>query len=114
MAETTLVSFDIENGQRVLDALAKADKAPNVALWAKLPDYEDWRLVIASEHIDQNSVFAGYSQVNEAIERAGIPIHRQPTILLKPMDDPMILALRQTFAPAADALWNAPRRPKIR
>ena len=28
-------------------------KTPNVALWAKLPDYEDWRLVIASDRLDQ-------------------------------------------------------------
>lgn len=53
MGAPTLVTFDIENGERVVDALDKAGKAPNVAIWAKLPDYEDWRLVIASERLDQ-------------------------------------------------------------
>ena len=48
MATETLVSFDIENGKQVIDALDRDGKTPNVALWAKIPDYEDWRLVIVS------------------------------------------------------------------
>lgn len=40
MGTATLVNFDIENGQQVIDALDHAGKPPNVALWAKLPDYE--------------------------------------------------------------------------
>ena len=47
MDTSALVSFDIENGDRVIKALADDGKDPDVALWAKLPDYEDWRLVIA-------------------------------------------------------------------
>jgi hypothetical protein len=98
----TLVTFDIENGERVVDALDKAGKAPNVALWAILPDYEDWRLVIASDRLDQSSEFSGYSEINEAIRKAGIPFHRKPTIFLRPMDNPMIQALRSAYASMSD------------
>jgi hypothetical protein len=98
----TLVTFDIENGERVVDALDKAGKAPNVALWAILPDYEDWRLVIASDRLDQSSEFSGYSEINEAIRMAGIPFHRKPTIYLRPMDNPMIQALRSAYASMSD------------
>jgi hypothetical protein len=49
MDTATLVNFDIENGKEVIDALDREGKSPNVALWAKIPDYEDWRLVIASD-----------------------------------------------------------------
>jgi hypothetical protein len=98
----TLVSFDIENGERVVDALDKAGKPPNVAIWAKLPDYEDWRLVIASDRLDQSSEFSGYSEINEAIRKAGIPFHRKPTIFLRPMDNPMIQALRNAYASMSD------------
>jgi hypothetical protein len=98
----TLVTFDIENGERVVDALDKAGKPPNVAIWAKLPDYEDWRLVIASDRLDQSSEFSGYSEINEAIRKAGIPFHRKPTIFLRPMDNPMIQALRSTYASMSD------------
>jgi hypothetical protein len=98
----TLVTFDIENGEKVVDALDKAGKAPNVAIWAKLPDYEDWRLVIASDRLDQSSEFTGYSEINEAIRVAGIPFHRKPTIYLRPMDNPMIQALRSAYASMSD------------
>ena len=54
MGTETLVSFDIENGKEVIDALDRDGKNPNVALWAKLPDYESWRLVIASDRLDQS------------------------------------------------------------
>lgn len=102
MGTPTLVTFDIENGERVVDALDKAGKPPNVAIWAKLPDYEDWRLVIASDRLDQSSEFSGYSEINEAIRKAGIPFHRKPTIFLRPMDNPMIQALRSTYASMSD------------
>jgi hypothetical protein len=98
----TLVNFDIENGQKVIDALDEAGRAPKVALWAKLPDYENWRLVLASDRVDQASPFSGYSEINEAIDKAGIPIHRQPTIFLRPMDNSFIQELRHVFASAAD------------
>ncbi|MGD0628008.1 MAG: hypothetical protein ABR987_01575 [Terracidiphilus sp.] len=96
------MNYDIENGQQVIDALDPAGKAPNVALWAKLPDYENWRLVLASDQLEQSSPFSGYSEINEAIEKAGIPMHRQPTILLRPMDNPFIQELRGLFSAAGD------------
>ena len=102
MAPAALVSFDIENGKKAVDALDEAGKNPAVALWAKLPDYENWRLVIASERLDQTSQFTGYSQINEAIEKAGIPSHRQPSMYLRPMNSPLIQALRRVFASTKD------------
>ena len=94
MDQAVLVSFDIENGQKVIDALDRDGKTPNVALWAKLPDYEDWRLVIASDRLDQSSSLLGYTEINAAIRKAGIPIHRKPSIFSRPMDKPFIRALR--------------------
>lgn len=102
MDSATMVSFDIESGQKVIDALDADGKNPNVALWAKIPDYEDWRLVIASDRLDQTSQFLGYTQINEALEKAQIPIHRQPTISLRSMDKPFIQDLRSIFSSAKD------------
>jgi hypothetical protein len=102
MGTPTLVTFDIENGEKVVEALDKAGKAPNVAIWAKLPDYEDWRLVIASDHLDQSSEFTGYREINEAIHQAAIPYHRLPTIFMRPMNNPMIQALRKSYASMSD------------
>jgi hypothetical protein len=102
MDQAVLVNFDIENGKEVIDALDREGKNPNVALWAKLPDYENWRLVIASDRLDQSSSRSGYSEINAALKKAGIPIHRKPSIFLRPMNKPFIQALRQTFASAKD------------
>ena len=102
MDQAILVSFDIENGKEVIDALDRDGKNPNVALWAKLPDYENWRLVIASDRLDQSSSRSGYTEINAALAKAGIPIHRKPSIFMRPMDNPMIQALRHTFASASD------------
>jgi hypothetical protein len=102
MDSSTLVNFDIENGKEVIDALDRDGKTPNVALWAKIPDYEDWRLVIASDRLDQTSSLSGYTEINESLKRAGFPFRRKPTISLRSMDKPFIQALRRSFASAAD------------
>jgi len=102
MGAKALLCFDIENGEKVVAALDKAGKAPNVALWAILPYYEDWRLVIASDRLDQSSEFTGYREINEAIDKAGIPFHRQPTIYMRPLNNPMIQALRKNYASMSD------------
>jgi|ERR1035437_3382487 hypothetical protein len=102
MDNAALVSFDIENGNRVVEALDRAGKPPKVALWAKLPEYEDWRLVIASDHLSQLGSLSGYSQINSAIKEAGISPRKRPSITLRPMNRPFIKALRQTFGNAKD------------
>jgi hypothetical protein len=80
MAATTLVSFDLENAERAVRALDSAGIEPDVALWAKLPDYESWRLIIASHKLDQDSPKAGYGQILDALSQAEIPVQRQPAI----------------------------------
>jgi hypothetical protein len=86
----------------VIKALDQDGKSPNVALWAKLPEYEDWRLVIASDHLNQDSSLLGYSEINAAMKKAGIPFRRLPPLALRPMKRPFIQALRNTFATAKD------------
>jgi hypothetical protein len=100
--KVALVSYDIENGNKVVNALDNDGKTPRVALWAKLPEYEDWRLVIASDRLSQTGSLYGYRQINEAMEKAGIPIRNRPKIFLRPMDKPFIKALRTVFSKAAD------------
>lgn len=101
MDKSTLVSLDIENGKEVIDALDHDDKSPDVALWAKLPEYEDWRLVIASERLRQTGSLFPYSQVNSAMDKAGIPNWKRPKVFLRPMDKPFIKTLRNAFGKTA-------------
>jgi len=100
MEKTALVSFDIENGQRVLDALADDCKSVDVALWAFLPEYEDWRLVVASQNLDPRA--GGNSEINAALRKAGFGWNNRPTIYLRRMEEPFIQSLRQVFALASD------------
>ena len=102
MDKTALVSFDIENGQRVIDALERAGIAPSVALWAVLPEYEDWRLVIASKYLNPLSISDGYGKINSAMQQAGMSFSNQPTIALRDINEPFIQALQNTFERSSD------------
>lgn len=102
MDKVALVNLDIENGREVIDALDRDGKRPNVALWAKLPEYEDWRLVIASDQLNQAGSLNAYRQINDAIQKAGIPARKRPKVFLRPMDKPFIRSLREIFGKAAD------------
>ena len=99
MDTSALVNYDIENGKEVIEALDRDGKNPDVAMWAKLPDYESWRLVIASSRLSRDS---GYEEINDAMRKAGISYRKRPTISWRPMDKPFIQALRKSFASAAD------------
>jgi hypothetical protein len=48
MAQALLADIDILLGRGVLSALDAAGLDINVALWAWLSEYEDWRLILAS------------------------------------------------------------------
>jgi hypothetical protein len=100
MDKTALVSFDVDNGQRVIDAMDKAGIAPEVALWAVLPQYEDWRLIVASSKIDRHS--DGYEPIVAAMHEAKIPFLSEPVVYLRDLNDSFILDLRRQFANAGD------------
>lgn len=102
MGSIALVNLDIEDGNKVIDALDRDGKTPNVALWAKLPEYDDWRLVIASDRLNQESPLTGYSEINSALKKAGISFTRRPPLALRSMQKPFIQALRSAFSNAKD------------
>ncbi len=102
MDKAALLNFDIETGQKVIEALEAAGRTPDVALWAVLPEYEDWRLVIASRQLDPHSMEEGYGAVNAATRKANIPFLSKPTIFLKSMDEPFIQELERVFGQTSD------------
>jgi hypothetical protein len=102
MDTAALVSFDIDNGQRLIDAMEKASIGPEVALWAVLPQYEDWRLVVASSRLEQYSRVGGYAHISEAMRAANIPFLSAPVVYLREMTDPFIVELRSLFSSVDD------------
>jgi hypothetical protein len=102
MDKTALVSFDIESGQRVIQALESDGIVPDVALWAVLPQYEDWRLVIASKYLNQKSLLESYGIINASMRKAKFTLLTEPTVFFCRMDEPLIEGLRSAFASVAD------------
>jgi hypothetical protein len=102
MDKTALVSYDIENGQRVIDALERDGIVPDVALWAVLPQYEDWRLVIASNQLNGKSLLQSYESINASMRKAGFTLLTEPVVFYREMDQPFIRDLRSIFGEAQD------------
>lgn len=97
MDKTALVSLDIERGREVLEALDGAKVRIVVALWAYLPEYEDWRLVIAGRQFDPLDLREAYRQLNDSLTASGLTPDKTPSILILPMNDSFIRTLRQIF-----------------
>ncbi len=98
MAKTALVAPDYEIGLKVAQALDRSDLSISVALWAYLPEYEDWRFVLASRRLDESKRAEAYGLIHDALAAAGISLARTPTLLIMKMSDPFIRELRRIFA----------------
>jgi hypothetical protein len=98
MDKAALVSVDIENGAQVLAALDKASLKVNVAALVLLSEYEDWRLLLASRTFDTAGVLGAYRLAHQALDGAGFPVEKQPSLLILRITDPSIRELRRIFA----------------
>lgn len=63
MATATLVSQEIEEGQRFLDALDAAGVSVDAALWIYAPEPETWRLMLTSPIYDRKGPLKAYDQI---------------------------------------------------
>jgi hypothetical protein len=88
MVKTALLSSDLETG--------------SVALWVVLPEYEQWRIVLAGRALDTAGVRDAYGVVDDALVGGGLSIDRTPTITILRMSDPFIKSLRRMFAKSKD------------
>jgi hypothetical protein len=97
MAKTSLVSFDTEAGSRILQILDKAGLQIKVALWAILPEYDEWRLVLSSRKFDAVGTTEAFGLLNAALDGASYPVELTPTIVILRTTDPLIRTLRQDY-----------------
>ena len=100
MDPAVLVSYDIGTGQRVVDALDREGFPPEVAMWAMLPQYENWRFVLSSSRIP------GYEELIRHLRNAGVMPGARPGILLLKADDPFITQLRDKYAGQEEILGH--------
>ncbi len=63
MDQAASVNLDLERGREIVDALDRTNLKVAVALWAILPEYEDWRLVLAARQFDALDIRSAYRLV---------------------------------------------------
>ena len=104
MDKAALVNIDVERGSEILRALDSAKLKIKVFTWLHLPEYEDWRLVLASPDFDAAGPREAYGLVHKALDAAGFPPELTPALLILPISDPSIRALRRIFGKAKSVL----------
>jgi hypothetical protein len=97
MDKATLVETDFAMGSRMLEILDQAGVRVDVALWLRVPDYEDWRFALASRELDHAERSAGYGMLHDALDQGGFMLENTPSLLIFRTSDPFIRALRRIF-----------------
>jgi len=100
MVQALLVSVDLDTGTEILRILDEANLKVSVALWVLLEEYSHWRLLLAAHQFDTAGPLEAHGLVNDALRAAGFPIGNKPSILILPMRDPTVSALRRLFGKA--------------
>jgi hypothetical protein len=63
----------------------------------KLEEYGDWRLLMSSRQLDAGGPGKASGLVFDALMPPDFPVEKTPTILILPMTDPTVRALRRYF-----------------
>ncbi len=100
MAEKVLVDADLGKSEKIVSALEEAGIPIALALWVVFPEYDDWRLALASRSLDSLSLGDAYLKVNRVLKEAGITVWEMPTIFIMKTTDPFVRALRKGFGKA--------------
>jgi hypothetical protein len=100
MDKTVLVSIDLEKGSELLQVLDRAGVRVQVALWAHLAEYQDWRLILSTRKFDSLGIREGYRLLYESLASGGFADANTLAIMILPMADPFIKGLRAIFGKA--------------
>ena len=100
MANASLVGPDVADGEKALEALAKAGIVPTVALWAKTSEYDLPRLFVAASEFENISNLEAHGRIADAVQ----PVFTwsAPNFVVLRFKDKFISALRATFGGTAD------------
>lgn len=97
MDKTTLVTADFATGAKILKILDRSGLLISLAMWVRVPEYDDWRFVVSSHRLDDAEPAKAYGLIHDALERAGFPLEQTPPLLIFRMDDPFVRTLRRIF-----------------
>lgn len=109
MVKTSLVEQDLKDGKRLLEALN--NPKPNgtsfrvkAAFWLYRPEWEEWRLVIATPLVDEQGPLATYAHLRkilDSIQPLSLSTHNISVV--SPRRDPLVKALRGALRIASDS-----------
>ncbi len=97
MDQSALVSIEVQRGADIVAALDQAKVKVSVGLFAKLGEYENWRMVLAARAFDGLKITDAYGLIFESLTAAGIGVEKTPSILIFPMRDPFIRDIRRRY-----------------
>ncbi|MDP9114962.1 MAG: hypothetical protein M3O20_14945, partial [Acidobacteriota bacterium] len=97
MDKAALVSIDLDKGSELIEVLDRAGLRVQVALWAHLAEYHDWRLILSARKLDSLGIREGYLHLYELLANAGYREANTLSIMILPMSDPFIKGLRSIF-----------------
>jgi hypothetical protein len=96
MDKNTLLSEQVESGERLIEALAKDGFDVGVAFWAKPEEEGKWYLYLASSTVDDKGPAPAYRLVHGTLRK-------MPDLLIDPFEI-KVLGLSDSLAQAASAL----------
>jgi hypothetical protein len=98
MDKSALVSIEVDRGAQILSILDEARIKISVALFVHLSEYETWRLVLAGRQLDGTPRLQdAYGLLHKALDAAQFAFQKTPPMLILPMDEPFIKALRRLY-----------------
>ena len=101
MAQALLVNLDTDRGSAMVDALDAAGIKVNVALWAVLGEYGDWRLILSSKALDKLGKRDALWKVLQVLDAAGLNTH-DVMIMVFRTTDPFIRDIRRAYRKGGD------------
>lgn len=100
MGQALLVNVNLQAGAEILRIMDTAGVKVSVAAWVVFDEYGDWRLLLSSRQLDAAGPGKASGLVFDALVAADFPVERTPTILILPMADSTVRALRRSFGKA--------------
>lgn len=95
---TTLTQGDLEFGKNVTEQLSSKGYPFEGAFWLYDETSEDWRLVIATNLVDQEGRQQAYFRLAQAVPFKDRSYFRSANITVMSPQDSVFLALKKTFA----------------
>lgn len=97
MGKTALVTDDLATGEKILEILDHSDLEITLAMWLRLPEYDDWRFALSSRRLDSVKSARAYGLIHDALDQAGFPLEHTPTLMIFKMTDPFVRTARCIF-----------------